>query len=75
MFITKQKINKKAKQKNLLRLKCWRRLIFPARRHASIVSTSELNCRVRNGNGWTLTVIDTNYIYSSVFADKSFFKW
>ena len=27
----------------------------------SIVGTSELNFRVRNGNGWNLTVIDTGY--------------
>ena len=35
--------------------------IFPGRRQPSIFGTSELNCRVRNGNGWTLTVINTNY--------------
>ena len=34
--------------------------IFPARRQASIVSTGELNFRVRNGNGWTLTAKNTN---------------
>ena len=26
----------------------------------SIVSTSELNCRVRDGNGWTLIAKDTD---------------
>ena len=40
---------------------CWRLPIFPGRRQPSIVGTSELNCRVRNGNGWTLTVNNTNY--------------
>ena len=40
---------------------CWHRPIFPIRRQTSIFGTGELNYRVRNGNGWTLTVIDTNY--------------
>ena len=35
--------------------------IFPGRRQPSIVGAGELNCRVRNGNGWTLTAINTNY--------------
>ena len=52
---------KKAKQITASPL-CWHRPIFPARYHASIVSTDELNCRVRNGNGWTLIVINTNYL-------------
>ena len=34
--------------------------ILPGRVQPSIVGTSELNYRVRNGNGWTLIVIDTN---------------
>ena len=34
--------------------------IFPGRRQPSIVGRSELNYRVRNGNGWTLTLINTN---------------
>ena len=41
---------------------CWHRPIFPDRRQSSIVGTDELNFRVRNGNGWTLIVIDTNYV-------------
>ena len=40
---------------------CWRLPIFPGRRQPSIVGTSELNFCVRNGNRWTLTVINTNY--------------
>ena len=34
--------------------------IFPGRLQPSIVSRSELNYRVRNGNGWTLALISTN---------------
>ena len=41
---------------------CWRRPIFPGRRRPSIVGTGELNFRVRNGNGWDLTVINTNMV-------------
>ena len=42
-------------------VRCWHRAIFPVRRQTSIFATDELNFRVRNGNGWTLVVIDTNY--------------
>ena len=38
--------------------------IFPVRLQTSIVGTGELNFRVRNGNGWTLTVKNTNYLPS-----------
>ena len=41
-------------------LLCWRLPIFPDRYQSSIFGTSELNFRVRNGNGWTLTVMNTN---------------
>ena len=34
--------------------------IFPGRLQPSIVGRSELNFRVRNGNGWTLALISTN---------------
>ena len=34
--------------------------IFPGRRQPSIVGRDELNYRVRNGNGWTLILINTN---------------
>ncbi len=40
---------------------CWHLLIFPGRFQPSIFSASELNCRVRDGNGCTLTAIGTNY--------------
>ena len=36
--------------------------IFPGRRQPSIVGRNELNYRVRNGNGWTLDLISTNYL-------------
>ena len=36
--------------------------IFPGRLQPSIVGRSELNFRVRDGNGWTLALISTNYI-------------
>ena len=35
--------------------------IFPVRLQTSIFGASELNFRVRNGNGWTLTAINTDY--------------
>ena len=35
--------------------------IFPGRLQPSIFGRSELNFRVRNGNGWTLILINTNY--------------
>ena len=37
--------------------------IFPGRRQPSIVGRDELNYRVRNGNGWTLALISTNYSF------------
>ena len=39
----------------------WRLPIFPGRHQPSIFGTTELNFRVRDGNGWTLSVIGTNY--------------
>ena len=41
--------------------KCWRLPIFTPRRQGTIFGTTELNFRVRYGNGWTLCVINTNY--------------
>ena len=34
--------------------------IFPGRLQPSIVGRIELNFRVRDGNGWTLDLINTN---------------
>ena len=39
---------------------CWHLPIFTPRRQGTIFGTTELNFRVRYGNGWTLCVIDTN---------------
>ena len=40
--------------------------IFPGRLQPSIVGRSELNFRVRDGNGWTLALISTNYSLESL---------
>ena len=37
--------------------------IFPGRCQPSIVGRNELNYRVRNGNGWTLILISTNFVF------------
>ena len=42
---------------------CWRKPIFPGRLQPSIFGTSGLNFRVRDGNGWTPVVINTNYSF------------
>ena len=42
--------------------------IFPGRLQPSIVGRSELNFRVRDGNGWTLALISTNSLF---FEKKS----
>ena len=39
---------------------CQHRPILPCSRPQSIVGTNELNFRVRDGNGWTLIVNDTD---------------
>ena len=36
--------------------------IFPVRLQTSIFGADELNFRVRDGNGWTLTAINTNLL-------------
>ena len=36
--------------------------IFPVRLQTSIFGAGELNFRVRDGNGWTLTEINTNLL-------------
>ena len=41
------------------RLLCWQRPILPGSFPPSIFGTGELNFRVRDGNGWGLTVINT----------------
>ena len=49
---------------------CWHWPIFPSHFQLSIVGTGELNFRVRNGNGWTLTVNNTNYSFSCTFKTE-----
>ena len=51
---------KRKERRNIVSLLCWRRPIFPVRLQTSIVGTVGLNCRVRNGYGWTPAVITTN---------------
>ena len=48
--------------------------IFPVRLQTSIFSRSELNFRVRNGNGWTLALINTNYFPSKKKVSKENFR-
>ena len=47
--------------------------IFPGRCQPSIFGTSELNFRVRNGNGWTLTAISTDFVDASFVSFASAF--
>ncbi len=42
--------------------------ILTFRHQTSIFGASELNCRVRDGNGWTLTAIDTNCVKTSFIS-------
>ena len=46
--------------------------IFQVRLQTSIVGRSELNFRVRNGNGWTLALMSTNYC-SRFLSNKTIF--
>ena len=50
---------------------CWHLPIFPGRHQPSIVSRNELNCRVRNGNGWTLALISTNSMSSGLAGEQT----
>ena len=45
--------------------------IFPGRHQPCIFGASELNCRVRYGNGWTLTAISTNFVDASSISFAS----
>ena len=54
------KISPNILQKKKLTAWCWHLPIFTPRRQSTIFGTTELNFRVRYGNGWTLCVIDTN---------------
>ena len=45
--------------------------IFPVRLQTSIFGAGELNCRVRNGNGWTLALISTNSMSSGLAGEQT----
>ena len=48
--------------------------IFPGRLQPSIFGTTQLNFRVRDGNGWGLSVIGTGFHYIvTAFSDVNFF--
>ena len=54
---------------------CWHLPIFPGRRQPSIFGTTGLNFRVRDGNGWTPCVINTNlFVWNSCYYSTAFFK-
>ena len=57
----------KPTKQSLIGYLCRHRPIFPGRFQPSIFGTNELNYRVRNGNGWTLIVINTDYISKNWF--------
>ena len=65
---TKEKIWSAGQKKRhaILRVSVLALPIFPGRRQPSIVGRNELNYRVRNGNGWTLALISTNYLLSGL---------
>ena len=48
--------------------------IFPVRLQTSIFGRSELNFRVRNGNGWTLALINTNLLSLPSFQQQVFYQ-
>ena len=56
---------KTRKTKRFPCLLCWHLPIFPGRFQPSIFGASELNFRVRDGNGCTLIAINTDYIKNS----------
>ena len=55
-------VRKTAKQFyiKILTIECWHLPIFTPRRQGTIFGTAGLNFRVRDGNGWTPCVINTN---------------
>ena len=48
--------------------------IFPGRLQPSIVGRSELNFRVRDGNGWTLALISTNFYCNCSRSNKHLYS-
>ena len=49
--------------------------IFPVRLQTSIFGASELNFRVRDGNGWTLTAINTNLLSCEQESKQRKLSW
>ena len=53
---------------------CWHFFIFPDCHQSSILNVTKLNFRVRNGNGCTLSTINTNYLqlkqYITFYGDS-----
>ena len=49
--------------------------IFPVRLQTSIFGAGELNFRVRDGNGWTLTAINTNLLFSEKKSKQKKLPW
>ena len=68
--IARRMAQKNSRPIGRLLFQCWRTPIFPGRHQPSIFGTNELNFRVRDGNGWTLVVINTNYSLSSGSPDS-----
>ena len=46
----------------------WQRPTLPRRYQRSTIGARELNCRVRDGTGWTLTALATNTPLRFAFA-------
>ena len=67
----KEEYSAKTVQRTVFTVLCWRFPIFPGRLQPSIVGTIQLNFRVRNGNGCTLNVINTNYVLASPYLPGS----
>ena len=44
---------------------------FPGRHQPSIIDASELNCRVRNGNGCDLTAISTDLKFGDPYQNRT----
>ena len=51
--------------------KGWQRRTLPRGRPRSTIRAGELNCRVRDGAGWTLTALATNTLRPSLFLTSA----
>ena len=73
-FFSWQGKQKKRRTSDEVRLFVLALPIFPVRLQTSIFGAGELNFRVRDGNGWTLTAINTNYFPLKKKVSKENFK-